>query len=87
MKKALVIETGEILDVIKINRKYELRISIPEELRPVLGNLPTKSVSMPCGEDELGAEIELSDGNLYKRIELIIGKDDIRDYKIKNITK
>lgn len=87
MKKALVIETGEILDVIKINRKYELRIKIPEELRPALGNLPIKSVPVPCGEDELGAEIELSDGNLYKRIELIIGMDDIRDYKIKNITK
>lgn len=79
MKKALVIETGEILDVIEINRKYELRI-------PAL-DLPTKSISVPCGEDELGAEIQLSDGNLYKRIELIIGMDDIRDYKIKNITK
>ena len=30
--------------------------------------------------------IELSDGKTYKKSELIIGADNIRDYKIKNIT-
>lgn len=31
-------------------------------------------------------DVELSDGKTYKKSELIIGTDNIRNYKIKNIT-
>lgn len=31
-------------------------------------------------------DVELSDGKTYKKSELIIGTNNIRDYKIKNIT-
>lgn len=47
----------------------------------------TVSFDFTFSTDDINVdEVELSDGKTYKKSDLVIGMDNIRDYKIKNIT-
>jgi hypothetical protein len=68
MKEALVIETGELLDIKFHYFRTGSPTSPPEE---------NKKEKLPY--------YVLSDGNKYLEKELIVGLDNIREYRIKNI--
>jgi hypothetical protein len=88
MRKALVKKTGELLDVKSIRKEVTISIEFPKDLdidvKEQTYNLKLDNDVYTDGDD---GDVELSDGNLYKRKDLIVGLEDIRDYKIKNIIK
>jgi len=85
MRKALVKKTGELLDVKSIRKEVTISIEFPKDL-----DIDVKEQTYNLKLDNYvytDGDVELSDGNLYKRKDLIVGLEDIRDYKIKNIIK
>jgi hypothetical protein len=85
MRKALVKKTGELLDVKSIRKEVTISIEFPKDLDI---DVKEQTYNLKLDNDMYtDGDVELSDGNLYKRKDLIVGLEDIRDYKIKNIIK
>lgn len=74
-EKALVIESGDILDIlseyITMPMTFSINLEDPSTNKSKSGK-KTKNYS-------------LSNGNSYKESEIIVGLDNIREYKLKNI--
>ncbi len=83
--KALVIETGEVLDIDfqyltkKVNISFDISDSLLEEIS---SNFKFEKES---SDDKEGNFYVLSNGQKYSEDELIIGLDNIREYKLKKI--
>lgn len=83
--KALVIKTGEVLDIEfqyltkKVNISFDISDSLLEEIS---SNFKFEKES---SEDKEGNFYVLSNGQKYSEDELIIGLDNIREYKLKKI--
>lgn len=83
--KALVKKTGEILDVKSHYFTKQISISLPGGMK-----LPKEWTDKFSYEQEDIAPSDhyiLSDGNKYDEDELVVGIDNIRDYKITNQIK
>lgn len=99
MKDALVIKTGEILDIKFQYEKMVMSYSFDLYIDPkdcdeanyrAMKGVTTNEVwakKNDSGDVEEGNYYVLSDGNKYYENELIVGLDHIREYKIKNIIK
>ncbi len=101
MREALIIETGDILDIKFQYKMMNFRFSLPEgieiddnsllEKETYVRTEPGKplklegSLTKPGEDDEKRTYYILSDGKKYYENELIIGLNNIREYKIKNI--
>jgi hypothetical protein len=82
--KALIKNTGELLEVKSMYTQLSITIDFPSEI-----DIESKSLGMveyqhDCSKLDYD-NVELSDGNLYKKEELVIGIENIREYKIKNL--
>lgn len=89
--KAFVIKTGELMD---ITSRYSIKlmtisIELPDDMEETLkksmsdnfiGDFEYKDT-----KDKEGDYFTLSDGKKYHEDELIVGLDNIREYKLKNI--
>jgi hypothetical protein len=98
-KEALVISTGEIFEVNFIYKSMKFTFELPEELKSVNSKDTTienyvkyssdGSISATSPDKEMTEKKEpyyvLSNGNKYSEKELIVGLDNIREYRIKNI--
>lgn len=95
MWQAYVIETGETLDIKFQHKMMKFTFELPPGLE-CKENLTTESWvkfgpdnSIHGGSEDTNDKKEpyyiLSDGNKYYENQLIIGLDNIREYKIKNI--
>jgi hypothetical protein len=89
IEKALVIDTGEILNVENswIVKMLSVSFTLPEGIKvdpvePIDMEYKTKPKS-----NEEGAHYILSDGNTYSDSELVVGLDNIREYQINKINK
>lgn len=83
--KALVIETGEILD---IEFQYlTKKVNISFVLEEISSNFESQILAFEkeSSEDKEGNFYVLSNGQKYSEDELIIGLDSIREYKLKKI--
>jgi len=88
--KALIIKTGEILDV---KSQYSVKmmsisIELPDDLKDVLSKKIMdfeQEFEYKDTNDKEGDYFTLSDGKKYHEDELIVGLDNIREYKLKNI--
>ena len=87
MKDAIVIKTGEILDIKFQYEKVMMSFSFDIESNVTTNEVWAKKDDMfgYNGDKEEGKYYILSDGNKYFENELIVGLDHIREYKIKNI--
>jgi hypothetical protein len=104
MKEALVIETGELLDIKfhykTISGMMKFECELPPELTKTIKTENTITESWIKTNSEGGMSptsppeenkkeklpyYVLSDGNKYLEKELIVGLDNIREYRIKNI--
>lgn len=107
MKKALIRETGEILDIKqkyqKMNLSFNLdfvdSLNMSDDDKNNLKKLSTSEGVISGGEvwinssfdqynvksKEGGTYYILSDDNKYFEEELVVGMDNIRDWKLKNI--
>lgn len=74
-EKALIIETGEIFDIEERYMKSYINASIN------FIDLETKNFE----SKSLGKFCKLSNNNEYKIEELVIGTDNIREWKLKRI--
>jgi len=86
--KAIVIKTGEVLDVEGYFTVMNLTISLPIEISDdVFKQLESEVYLKSRNQDnpKPGDYYTLSDGNKYNDDELIVGLDNIREYKIKKI--
>lgn len=86
MKKALIKETGEIFDVRQTYKKMwmSFEINFSDVLKTDEVKEETWTKSSVSNEAE-GTYYILSDDNKYFEEELVVGMDNIRDWKIKNI--
>jgi len=100
MKEALVIETGELLDIRFHYKMMTFEWQLPPELSKNLksdkkiteiwtkinskGNMSPTSPVEERKKEKLPYYV-LSDGKKYLEKELIVGLDNIREYRIKNI--
>lgn len=90
MDKALVIKTGEILDVKGYYKTMQISIELPEDLAESLkGTLDNWSdyLAVNTGKMEDCEYYTLSDGNKYNKDEVIAGSDNIRDYKLNKLNQ
>lgn len=100
MKKALIRETGEILDIKskyqKMNLTFNLdfvdSLNMNDDDKNNLKKLSTKEVWINSSFNEYNVKSKkegtyyiLSDDNKYFEEELVVGMDNIRDWKLKNI--
>lgn len=92
-EKALIKETGEILDIKSKFQKMKLKIDIdnfPDYLKESLKGFED-DVWIKSDPDKYqiknneGSYYILSDGGKYQDDEVIVGLDNIREYKLKNI--
>lgn len=91
--KALIIKTGKILDIIQ---EYESR-NISIDLDNIFSNLSedkkeelsemVEKLTNPSFSKKEGSYYILSDNMEYYEDEVIVGLDNIRDYKISNQIK
>lgn len=100
MKEVLVIETGELLDIKFHYKMMTFEWELPPELAKNIkseksttetwiktnsnGGMSPASPIVESKEEKKPYYV-LSDGNKYFETELIIGLDNIREYRIKNI--
>lgn len=94
--KALIKETGEVKEVKGIWQTQTVSFDFTFDTDDVDNNTDdvdnntekyTNKIFYHEGSKDYNLDdVELSDGKTYKKSELIIGADNIRDYKIKNIT-
>jgi hypothetical protein len=98
--KALVIKTGEILEVdqcyVTMTFDIELPDDFPEEAKKSLGewshqlDIPKDRLSKEFKDSNLSEDVStyvLSDDKRYNQDELIVGIENIREYKLKNLLK
>ncbi len=85
--KAIVIKTGEVLDVDGYFKVMNLTISLPIEISDAFKQFESKVYLKSEDKDtpKPGDYYTLSDGNRYNGDELIVGLDNIREYQIKKI--
>ena len=88
--KAIVIETGEVFDVESHYsiKKMTLTIDLPDDLNESLSeslNGFEQEFEYKDTNDEEGDYYLLSNDKRYTKDELIVGLDNIREYKLKNI--
>jgi hypothetical protein len=92
MKQAIIKKTGEIFDVVSeytmMNLTFELPIDFPdrEKVQKVFDESWKHSCSeykMTTGRDREDYYV-LSNGETYEVDHLVIGLDEIRDWKLKN---
>lgn len=97
MKEVLVIETGELLDIKFHYKMMKFEFELPKDFinksenqtvetwvkHDSKGNIHSGSMDSK-NEKDIPYYI-LSDGNKYLEKELIVGLDNIREYRIKNI--
>lgn len=91
--KAIVIETGEIFDIVShwLTKKMTLSINLPDDMdsdikekfEKYVGEFEVKEEDPKVHKD--GDHYILSNGKEYIGEDLIIGLDNIREYKLKNI--
>lgn len=88
--KALIKETGEVKEVKSMWQTQTVSFDFTFDTDDVVNNdneKYTNKVFYHEGSKDYNLDdVELSDGKTYKKSELIIGTDNIRDFKIKNIT-
>lgn len=90
-EKALVKNTGEILDVEGYYSIRQITLSLPIELEGVFKDMEWNLPSMNVKQDKIpevkkeGDYYMLSNGKKYIGDELIVGLNNIRDFKFKNI--
>lgn len=94
MKKVLIKESGEIFDVTDeySMKTFEMSISLPYDLE---SELKEKIESQTWTNDKVKMKTDkpkedyyvLSNGEVYESDELVIGLEEIRDWKIKNNLK
>ena len=91
--KALVIKTGEILNIKThyIKKIMNLTFELPEYLKDTFEKMKS-DIEVEYKDDNISEHKEgdyytLSDNNKYMGYELIVGIDNIRDYKISNQIK
>lgn len=87
--KALIKETGEVKEVKSMWHTQTVSFDFTFDTDDVDTDTEkyTNKVFYHEGSKDYNIDdVELSDGKTYKKGELIIGTDNIRDYKIKNIT-
>lgn len=83
--KALIKETGEVKEVKGMWQKQTISFDLTFDTDNIDDD--SEKVFYHEGSSDYNVnDVELSDGKTYKKSELIIGADNIRDYKIKNIT-
>lgn len=93
MKQALIKKTGEILDVVSEYSMMNISINLPFDL-PDKENLEKKitetwthngtdQFKMKTGKDKEDFYV-LSNGETYEVDDLVLGLDEIRDWKLKN---
>lgn len=88
--KALIKKTGEILDIVN---QYSIKmmtisIDLPDALKDTLSEKIMEfeqKFEYKDNDDKEGDYFTLSDGKKYHEDELIVGLDNIREYKLKNI--
>lgn len=74
--KAKIIRTGEVLDIKYSTFNIKVDLSFDKD-----GSVSTSSIEYTDPYEN----VILSDGKLYKRDDVAIGKDEFRDITIKNI--
>lgn len=91
VKKALVKNTGEILDVEGYYSIRQITLSLPIELEGKLKDMEWNFPSMDVKKDKI-PEVEkegdyymLSNGKKYISNELVVGLNNIRDFKFKKL--
>ena len=86
MKKALVKETGEVKDVKSKYNISKIDIDISFDFNDVdSDNEITTTFTKDSGYDKEGTYYVLSDDVTYNENDLIVGQDNIREEKLKNI--
>ncbi len=82
MKKALIKKTGEIFDVIDEYSMFKIEYKWPtglaDELKPI-----DREVRIKSGKEKEEYYV-LSNEETYKYDDLIVGIDEIREWKLKN---
>lgn len=95
MKKALVKSTGEIFDVVSEYTMMQIEINFPIDMSKELTDKLKKDFEsyhveskykMTTGKSREDHYL-LSNGETYEFDELIVGLDEIRDWKINNFKK
>ena len=89
MNKVLVIKTGELLDIKFSYKNMKIEIDLENFSKETQDTMRLWTSSFPSSDDtgneKDGFWYTLSDGMKYHEDELIVGLDNIRDYKLKNI--
>jgi hypothetical protein len=91
MKQALIKKTGKIFDIVSEYSMMKISINLPFDL-PDKENLENKITWTHSGFDQFkmktGKDKEdfyvLSNGETYEVDDLVLGLDEIRDWKLKN---
>ena len=80
MKQALIKKNGEIFEVQSEYSMMMMQISLPIDLEPILKEKLEKDFSETWTKDYY----VLSNGETYEGDELVVGLDEIREWKLKN---
>jgi len=90
MKQALIKKTGEIFDVVSEYSMMNISIELPIELGEKIKDIQEtwtyngdNQIKMTTGKPKEDYYV-LSNGETHEVDDLIIGLDDIRDWKLKN---
>lgn len=85
MKKAIVKKTGDILDVKSEYKIMKMEMSISFDIdESDISNVENKVWTKPFDKKE-GCHYVLSDDQTYFEDDVIVGTDNIRDWKIDNL--
>lgn len=88
---AIVKKTGEqlVVDNKFIIKKMKLSFEMPKGMEMDIIDMPDQEFSYKDKNPKIGegANYILSDGNTYNEDELIVGLDNIREYKISKINE
>ena len=90
MKQALIKKTGDIYDVANEYSLMSIQISLPIDLEPTVKEKLEKdfsqvwtSIGVKTGKEKEDYYV-LSNGETYEGDELVVGLEEIRDWKLKN---
>ena len=90
MKQALIKKTGDIYDVANEYSLMSIQISLPIDLEPTVKEKLEKdfsqvwtSIGVKTGKEKEDYYV-LSNGETYEGDELVVGLDEIRNWKIEN---
>ena len=84
MTKALIKKTGEVLDVRSMWSVEMFEMTFTYDTETKSSKIEFKHEG---SKDYPIDDVELSDRKTYKKSELVIGVDNIREFKLKNIIK